>query len=67
MSGNGILNSLCEFSRKISFSVDINLEKVILQKILDSIFLKTLFTQHIQSCLQFHLSIFLQFVHKVTF
>ena len=46
MSDNVTLTSLCGFSRKFLFSVDLNLKKVILQKILGSIFLKTLFTQH---------------------
>ena len=50
MPGNGILTFLCGFSRKILFSVDLNLKKVILQDILGSIFLKTVFTQVIPSC-----------------
>ena len=40
MSDNVTLTSLCGFSRKFLFSVDLNLKKAILQKILGSIFLK---------------------------
>ena len=48
-AGNGTLTSLCGFSRKFSFSVDLNLKKGDFAKILGSIFIKTFFTQHMQS------------------